>query len=682
MISKQALGKTLWTMANILYDKVDDYKSYILPLLFYKRLSDNYQWEDQNNIKQFVKENGREPTAAEKKIILKDKHDFIIPDGYFWKEIRSAPTDQKNEKLEKTCDKIAEVNKDANGKQYLKGIIDSCRWNAPAQDGSGKKKLDPDVLSSLISYLNPVDLSNKNVTVDVLGDAYEYLIKKFADENKGGTVAGQFYTPQQVVDIIVRYLNPQKGDSIYDPTCGSGGFLINAAHYAQEKYKNKKAVRLFGQELIPNTWAIANINMILHGLDAQIKRENTILHPQFTEDDNDLVVKKFNKVMANFPFSQPNWAGNGEVKKDKKGKEELNKDGTPKWEYKSDWSDPYNRMIYGMPEYSNGDFAFIQHIVASLDENGKAGIVCPQGVFFRGQPEKTEEEDGQSRKADNEYLIRRSFLQGIAEDGNFKQVKNIIEAIIFLPVNLFYGTTIPGSILFINKNKPKERENKVLMVYAGKKGWYREDPNLNVLEPQDLMRISTLLESWGDKDVAQKWINEQKVRLFNNIQDDLDFEIFELEEDCTVDNKERYEKLEETKKKIEERIKEGKTPKKADKDKAEKLKAAIAKRIAEKDTNIEIQKEIAQRKRMAIEDVEKELIEVLSNPELSKRYFSVVDMEEIEENEFNLNIPRYVDTFEPEEEIDLNVAIKEYNNFIESEKKSNEELNLLLSALE
>ena len=339
-------------------------------------------------------------------------------------------------------------------------------------------------------------------------------------------------------------------------------------------------------------------------------------------------------------------------------------------------------MIYGMPEYSNGDFAFIQHIVASLDENGKAGIVCPQGVFFRGQPEKTEEEDGQNRKADNEYLIRRSFLQGIAEDGNFKQVKNIIEAIIFLPGNLFYGTTIPGSILFINKNKPKERENKVLMVYAGKKGWYREDSNLNVLEPQDLMRISTLLESWGDKDTAQKWINEQKVRLFNNIQDDLDFEIFELEEDCFEDNKEKYVKLEETKKKIEERINEGKQPKKSDKDKVEKLETAITKRIAEKDAKIEVQKEIAQKKRMAIEDVEKELMEVLNNSELSKRYYSVVDMEEIEENEFNLNIPRYVDTFEPEEEIDLSIAIKEFHQALDIEKKDNEELKKLLSVLE
>lgn len=512
MISKQALGKTLWGMATILRDKVEDYKSYILPMLFYKRLSDNYLWEDENNIKQFVKEKGREPTEAEKKILLKDKHDFIIPKECLWENVRNAKTDQKNKVLEEACDKIAEINKDANGKQYLKGIIDACRWNAPAIDGSGKKKLDSDVLSQLVSYLNPVDLSNKNVTVDVLGDAYEYLIKQFADENKGGTVAGQFYTPQEVVDIIVRYLQPQKGDSIYDPTCGSGGFLINAAHYAQEKYADKKAVRLFGQELIDKTWAIANINMILHGLDAQIKREDTILHPQFKDDDNDLVVKKFNKVMANFPFSQQNWAGNGEVKKDKKGKEELNKDGTPKWEYKSEWSDPYNRMIYGMPEYSNGDFAFIQHIVASLEENGKAGIVCPQGVFFRGQPEKTEEEDGQNRKADSEYLIRRSFLQGIAEDGEFKQVKNIIEAIIFLPNNLFYGTTIPGSILFLNKNKPKDRENKVLMIYAGKKGWYREDANMNVLEPQDLMRISTILESWGDKAKADEWVKEQKTR--------------------------------------------------------------------------------------------------------------------------------------------------------------------------
>lgn len=681
MISKQALGKTLWGMANILRDKVDDYKYYILPLLFYKRLSDNYKWEDENNIKQFIKDHGQEPNDTQKKILLKDKHDFIIPEGYFWEDVRNAKSELKNEKLENACDKIAEVNKDANGRQFLKGIIDSCRWNAPAIDGSGKKKLDPDVLSALINYLNPVDLSNKNVTVDVLGDAYEYLIKKFADENKGGTVAGQFYTPQEVVDIIVRYLKPQKGDSVYDPTCGSGGFLINAAHYAKEKYSNKKAIRLFGQELIDKTWAIANINMILHGLDAQIKREDTILHPQFKSDENDLMVKTFDKVMANFPFSQSNWAGNGTVKKDKKGKEELNKDGTPKWEYKSEWTDPYNRMIYGMPEYSNGDFAFIQHIIASLNNNGKAGIICPQGVFFRGQPEKTKEEDGQNRKADNEYLIRRSFLQGVAEDGNFKQVKNIVEAIIFLPDNLFYGTTIPGSILFINKNKPKDRENKVLMIYAGKKGWYREDSNMNVLEPQDLMRISTILESWGDIAKADEWVKEQKNRLFNNIQENLEFEIEDIEDFYSKDIQAKTDKHEAAKAKIEEKKSKGKNPTKKEIEQVEKTKLALEKLIGEKKAKIETQKENAQKKRIAIKGVEKELYEMFRNPELSRRYFSVVDMQEIEENEFNLNIPRYVDTFEPEEQIDLKKAIAEYNSALSDEKKCDNELSKLLKVL-
>lgn len=681
MINKQSLGKTLWGMATILRDKVEDYKSYILPLLFFKRLSDNYQWENENNIKKFISEMHREPSEAERKVLLKNKHDFLIPKDCFWEDVRSASVDKKNEALEKACDGIAEQNKDASGRKFLKGVIDACRWNAAANDGSGKKKLDPDVLSQLVSYLNSVDLSNKNVTVDVLGDAYEILIKKFADENKGGTMAGQFYTPQEVVDIIVRYLQPNKGDSIYDPTCGSGGFLINAAHYAQEKFGDKKSVRLFGQELIIPTWAIANINMILHGLDAQVKRENTILKPQFLSEGNDLAVKKFDKVMANFPFSQQNWAGNGTVKKDKKGKDVVSKDGVPQMEYKSAWTDPYGRMIYGMPEYSNGDFAFIQHIIASLNEKGKAGIVCPQGVFFRGQPEKTEEEDGQKRKADNEYLIRRSLLQGIAKNGQFKQIKNIIEAIIFLPNNLFYGTTIPGSILFINKNKPKERENKVLMIYAGKKGWYREEPNMNVLEPHDLMRISTILESWGDVSIAEKWMDEQKKRLFARIQADLDFEISEIEEEFLENLQSKQIRLSEIVEKIESKQKIGKKPTKNELTNADKAQSAYDKVVAELAERINAEKALAKKKRDAINLVEEEIRKVLCTPELAKRYFSVVDIEEIEENEFNLNIPRYVDTFDPEEQIDLKTAIAEFNKALRIEQSCDNELAKLLSAM-
>ena len=502
MITKQALGSLLFGMADILRDKVEDYKSYILSLLFYKRLSDNYQWEIENGKEKFVNDYCREPSVREMDVISKKMHDFIIPEGCFWDDVRKASIDKKNETLDKAVVAIADQNVDKNGKYILKGIINTVRWNEPAPDGSGGKKLDPEVLSNLINYLGAVDLSNKNVTVDVLGDAYEYLIKRFADENKGGTMAGQFYTPQEVVDIIVRYLKPQEGETVYDPTCGSGGFLLNAAKYVQSNYYEKKSIRLFGQELVWNTWAICNINMILHGLDARIEQGDTIRDPKFKEEDNPLELRTFDKVMANFPFSLENWAQNGEPKKDKKGKAVNKKDGTPQLEYKKEFTDSYNRLVYGIPPYSNGDFAFLQHIIASLDDNGKAGVVCPQGVLFRGQPEKTEEEDGQNRKADVEYLIRRGFLQGI----DFKENVNIIDAIVVLPSNLFYGTTIPGAIIFFDKNKPADKRNKILMVYAAKKGWYREDANMSVLEPQDVLRISTMLESWGDIDKAKTWM--------------------------------------------------------------------------------------------------------------------------------------------------------------------------------
>ena len=184
MITKQALGSLLFGMADILRDKVEDYKSYILSLLFYKRLSDNYQWEIENGKEKFVNDYFREPSVREMDVISKKMHDFIIPEGCFWDDVRKDKNNKKNETLDKAVAAIADQNVDKNGKYILKGIINTVRWNEPAPDGSGGKKLDPEVLSNLINYLGAVDLSNKNVTVDVLGDAYEYLIannEKFSE---------------------------------------------------------------------------------------------------------------------------------------------------------------------------------------------------------------------------------------------------------------------------------------------------------------------------------------------------------------------------------------------------------------------------------------------------------------------------------------------------------------------
>ena len=660
-LSKQQLGSLLWGMADTgLRGKVEDYKAYILSLLFFKRLSDNYEWETNERIKSFREQFGKEPNAKQLARLQQEGHAFIIPENCFWKDVRDAALDEKNEKLHNAVFGIAEVPQNKN----LKGIINSVRWNEPAPDGSGKKKLDPEVVSAAINYLDPIPLDNSNVSPDVLGDAYEYIIKKFADENKAGATAGQFYTPPEVRDIIIRFIQPQPDSTFYDPTCGSGGFDIDAAKFVKELCGDVRRIRLFGQETIWNTWAIANINMMLHGLDAQIKRENTIKNPQFLNDDGS--IRQFDRVGANFPFSEENWWLNGEPKKDAKGKAILKKNGSPQLEYpdKDDFSDPYDRFNFGVPPFSNGDFVFLQHIVASLNDTGRAGVVCPQGVLFRGQPAKTEEEDGMTRKPDDEYLIRRGFLTGIGEDK-----RNLIEAIVVLPDNLFYGTTIPGAIVFFNKNKPKNRADKVLMVYAAREGWYKETPDQNILLPHDVLRILIQLLAWGDLKVARQILPEHKTRLYANIAERLEFEKSEIHLAHRDEVQERGEVLEKLK----------------DKTLANGDRAKLEKRLARLDEDMEQMKQElaeadkrAEQERQALDRVEAELLKMFANPELRKRYFAIVDMDEIEENEFNLNIPRYVDTFEPEEEIKVATAVEELKLARKEESKFESQLDELL----
>ena len=203
-LSKQQLGSLLWGIADTgLRSKVEDYKAYILSLLFFKRLSDNYEWETQKRVEQFCDQYGKEPNAKQLARLQEEGHAFIIPPDHFWSEVRNAALEDKNERLHEAVNAIAERN------PTLKGIINSVRWNEPAPDGSGKKRLDPEVVAAAINYLDPIPLDNSNVTSDVLGDAYEYLIKKFADENKAGATAGQFYTPPEVRDIIVRFIQPE-----------------------------------------------------------------------------------------------------------------------------------------------------------------------------------------------------------------------------------------------------------------------------------------------------------------------------------------------------------------------------------------------------------------------------------------------------------------------------------------
>jgi type I restriction enzyme M protein len=196
-LSKQQLGSLLWGIADTgLRGKVEDYKAYILSLLFFKRLSDNYSWETERRIAQFRDQYNAEPNKKQLARLQEEGHAFVIPQRCFWQDVREAPLNEKNERLHEAVNAIAERN------TALRGIINSVRWNEPAPDGSGNKRLDPEVVAAAINYLHPIPLDNSNVSPDVLGDAYEYLIKKFADENKAGTTAGQFYTPPEVRDII------------------------------------------------------------------------------------------------------------------------------------------------------------------------------------------------------------------------------------------------------------------------------------------------------------------------------------------------------------------------------------------------------------------------------------------------------------------------------------------------
>jgi type I restriction enzyme M protein len=276
----------------------------------------------------------------------------------------------------------------------------------------------------------------------MLGRAYEYLIEKFADD--AGKKGGEFYTPRKVVQLIVELLAPKEGMRICDPTVGSGGMLIACAEYVKTHGGNPKDLSLFGQEKNLGTWAICKMNTLLHGLpDARIEKGDTIRDPKLVQDGALMV---FDRVIANPPFSLDEW-----------GREVAE-------------NDPYGRFRFGIPPKSKGDLAFVQHMVAVLNKRGQLGVVMPHGVLFRGS---------------SEGEIRKGFLK-----------EDLVEAVIGLPVNLFYGTGIPAAILVFNRDKKAERRGKVLFIHAG--GEYQEGTAQNFLREQDVEKISETFHAYRD----------------------------------------------------------------------------------------------------------------------------------------------------------------------------------------
>jgi len=432
------LESHLWEAANILRGPVDaaDFKSYLFPLLFFKRLSDVHDMEYQAAL--------AESGGDEEYAWFPQNYQFQVPENCHWSDVRVV-TVNVGQALQKAMRSIEKANPET-----LYGIFGDAQW-------TNKERLYDSLLRDLIEHFSLIDLGNRETQADILGQSYEYLIKKFADATN--KKAGEFYTPRSVVRLMVNILDPQEGESIYDPACGTGGMLLEAIHHLKENHGDDRTLwgKLFGQEKNLTTSAIARMNLFLHGAaDFQIVRGDTLRQPAFFSGDN---LATFDCVIANPPFSLEKW-------------------GLEVWA-----GDPYGRNFAGMPPGKSGDYAWVQHMIRSMaPKSGRMAVVLPHGALFR---------------MGAEGKIRQKILG-----------MDLLEAIIGLGPNLFYGTGLAACILVFRQRKAKDRKNKVLILDASKvfktcrahnellpehveriHGWYRDFKNV-----EGVARVVTLEE--------------------------------------------------------------------------------------------------------------------------------------------------------------------------------------------
>lgn len=408
---EQHLAKAAW----ILKGPVDaaDFKVYIFPLLFFKRISDVYDEE----YKMALEESKGDESYAQ----LEEFHRFIIPEGCHFRDVR-ATTTNVGQALQYAFREIEKANQ-----KYLYGIFGDAQW-------TNKEKLSDRLLIDLIEHFSNIELCDSCVESDVLGQAYEYLIKQFADlTNKK---AGEFYTPRSVVHLMGKIIDPKEGESIYDPACGTGGMLLECTQHLQKEGKDYRTLKIYGQEKNLTTSSIARMNMFLHGIeDFQIVRGDTLRNPAFYEGDE---LATFDCVIANPPFSLKKWGDDLWIK------------------------DPYGRNFAGVPPTGNGDLAWVQHMVKSMAcPNGRITVVLPHGALFR---------------KGREGQIRKKLLE-----------MDILEAVIGLGSNIFYGATLAACILVFRANKPDEKQKKVLFIDAADQ--VRIGRAQNYLETEHIDRI-------------------------------------------------------------------------------------------------------------------------------------------------------------------------------------------------
>lgn len=394
-MTQQQLEKYLWGAATALRGTIDagDYKQYIFPLLFFKRICDVYEEEFQKALEE---SDGDLEYAS-----FAEHHHFIVPADAHWNKVRETTTNV-GVAIQNAMREIEKANPDT-----LDGIFGDASW-------TNKNRLSDETLINLIEHFSQHKLNLANVPDDKLGNAYEYLIKEFADDS--GHTAAEFYTNRTVVKLMTKIMDPQPGESVYDPTCGSGGLLLNCALHLKEEGKEYRNLKLYGQEINLITSAIARMNMFMHGIEEfKIVRGDTLAEPGLLQNDQ---LKTFNVILANPPYSIKSWDRNAFV------------------------NDPWGRNLWGTPPQGCADYAFQQHIQKSLDKkNGRFAILWPHGILFR----------------DAEAQMRKNMI-----------LDDVIEAVIGVGPNLFYNSPMEAMILVGNNNKPKNRKGKILFV-DGKK---------------------------------------------------------------------------------------------------------------------------------------------------------------------------------------------------------------------